>query len=334
MSELQPSPLSDGGRSPYPLAPEHDDVSPLLEDLRASSKRYEELSRAFHDCHLAIRDLKDELAAEMPVEASALSTLRTVVDRLDDVNEDVRVELEIQAADDARLVEGYTALLALSGQLGGLAPRERADVETEIQAFVSGSDPKTARSLATFARKRAELEHDIADAKRALHALSAGGVPHSASPAASPSPEPELGPGRKWTAWTSGLFSASRASSPAPPSFGHVITTPRLRASASAASLRAAPEDPLARLGLALKTPMPTHLAAPAPAGPAAPKARYTSMFGQSLLGVGVTRSLTPLGAYAPRSVSTPFVSLSAAQFDETPSLLHPLTAAEDDDVE
>jgi hypothetical protein len=331
---------------------------PLLEELRRTRTRYDELSRAFHDCHLSLQALKEE-AANASNETPPWPTLRTVINRLDDVNEDARVELEIHIADEERLMEGYAALLALSGLSDTAEPSAESTIETEIQAFISGTDPKVMRSISTFNRKRDELEHDVANAKRVVHNLALGNLPPSSSPdipLSLPSPDPggslpsDSLRGRKWSGWTNNLFSVSRSSSPAPPAFGNVMAAiPRLRASASATNIAArrtshelaAPGAPnsLTHLGLDLMTPMPNHLSAPRPLTPTgfshvvAPKPRYTSMFGQTMLGVGAARSLTPLAHHTSRSVTAPFMNLSAPRAGGVQSNGY-FGVPEDDDVE
>jgi hypothetical protein len=361
-------------------------LHPLLGHMREVATRYDTLSRSFHDCHLALRDLKDKLS--MPedngdFDSTAAATLSTVVNRLDDVNEDVRVELEIQVADEARLVEGYTALLSLPGHLASLDTAERRETEQEIEAFISGTNAKISRAMTTFARKRDDLEHDVAAAKRALHNAATGTDSPNVSPNVSMtalSPESdadgslglEAPRGRKWSAWTGGLFASSRPSSPAPPSFGTFMSTPHLRKAASSASLASqysnpnasmSTSEPLARLGLQLMTPMPTQLSTPRPITPThvahnVPRPRYPSMFGQSMLGVGMSmgvgvgagsaRSMSPFGrvgtGIVPRSTSSPFPAFSGPRASFSGATASPLADLQeqnssvasptDDDVE
>jgi hypothetical protein len=361
-------------------------LHPLLGHMREVASRYETLSRSFHDCHLALRDLKAKLS--MPedngdFDSTAATTLSTVVNRLDDVNEDVRVELEIQVADEARLVEGYTALLSLPGHLASLDTAERRETEQEIEAFISGTNAKISRAMTTFARKRDDLEHDVAAAKRALHNAATGTDSPNVSPNVSMTalnPESdadgslglEAPRGRKWSAWTGGLFASSRPSSPAPPSFGTFMSTPHLRKAASSASLASqysnpnastSTSEPLARLGLQLMTPMPTQLSTPRPITPThvahnVPRPRYPSMFGQSMLGVGMSmgvgvgagsaRSMSPFGrvgtGIVPRSTSSPFPAFSGPRASFSGATASPLADLQeqnssvasptDDDVE
>lgn len=96
-------------------------------------------------------------------------------------------------------------------------------------------DEAVKRAKKVFVRKLGDLEHDIACVKRAVHELAEGepgaGL-SSAFPAADQS-GPSVGgqgTGQSWGQLAAGLFAPSRSSSPAPaPTFGSVMTTPRLR---------------------------------------------------------------------------------------------------------
>jgi hypothetical protein len=261
---------------------------PLLARLESIKDRYTVLARAFRDCHNALRDVKSALntAFADTANANSIAVLRTAVERLDDVNEDVRVELEIRVADDERLAHGYATLLAIDSV-------SIAD-ETAIEAFISGDDEGTKRALQTFSSKRADIEHDVAECKRALHrVLNPSLTPDDAldgsseDMAARRSPSPIPGAARAWAGWATGGLIGSRPSSPAPPpSFGTVMTTPRgLRHATSLASLRRLSTssttaerpglDPFVRLGLCMRVQMPSHVAMPNPE--TLPKAEVTS---------------------------------------------------------
>ncbi|KAF8495381.1 hypothetical protein JB92DRAFT_2818166 [Gautieria morchelliformis] len=219
--------------------------SPLIDELTVS-RRYEQLQRAFRDCHLALGHLK---TAELSSHADK-STLSNVVYRLDDFCEDARVELEIRMADEERIIQGFETMLRVPG---ALAVANGADARRELQSFVDGTALAVTKAHEAFTIKVADLQHDIAQVKRALHELDAR-------------PEAQLQPATEtppiWTSWTPFLSTPpKRASSPAP-TFGTVITTPRSNRTSTFSS-RPSPEatltvsDPYAYLDL--RIPMPSQ---------------------------------------------------------------------------
>ncbi|EPQ57801.1 hypothetical protein GLOTRDRAFT_136666 [Gloeophyllum trabeum ATCC 11539] len=226
--------------TPPPSSPPADQ-SALTELLRVKD-RYDDLQRAFRECHQALRELKATLSSTATSPSPSLPVLRTALERLDDYNEDTRVELEIRVADEERVVRGYETLLTVPGAIAGEGEREA--VEKDVREFVEGSGQTARRDREQFARKLEDLQHDIAVLKRAAHELELISTPPETS--ASPT---------GWANWTSGLLGQARSSSPAP-TFGSVMTSPRLRHTSSYTHLQA--EDPFA--GLGLRIPMPSHL--------------------------------------------------------------------------
>lgn len=136
----------------------HDDptIKELLAQLPSALQRYTPFQNTFRDCHLALSTLKSELRQR------PRSYLLTAVERLDDYNEDARVEVEIRIADEARRATGLEAMLHLANS-------EPTDVVAQLRAFVDGSAPEVYKALATATRKRDDLEHDIAAIKLAVH---------------------------------------------------------------------------------------------------------------------------------------------------------------------
>lgn len=326
-TDESPTATSTTDHSLPPREPSPEQPPSLLDDLEHVKHRYDEMTRAFRDCHLALQALHRDLQgpSDTPIDSSSIAVLRTAVERLQDFNEDARVELEIRISDEERLIHGYTALLLLP-----TATRD-ANAKAEAARFISGEDERVARALTGFSRKRSEVEHDVAEVKRTLHSLRAGLLDDPAQPSPSPSLLPaDASPSRGWSAWAGTLLPSSRPSSPAPPTFGSLMTTPRLRHAGSTASLHASPspsgslsqrrvstpalplldamasppplpgtaQSPFARLGLDLKIPMPAQVVLPQTPGaaaaaqvqtrPAQLRPRYSSMFGQaSMMGIG-----------------------------------------------
>ena len=232
---------------------------PLLAKLGKVSKRYDDLQRAFRDCHLALEGLKTSLLSPQyapAAQAIPAGILTAAVGRLDDYTEDVRVELEIRIGDEALLAKGYEALLSVPGALtddskvdeDGLSlvgdsnrhseTPTTSEVEKQIEDFVAGSDSATRKARETFVRKLEDVQHDIAALKRAVHdpeSLVDGQPPAPLSESVSTSNTSENVGG--WTSWIRGT--PSRPSTPTPsaigpsPTFGNIMTAPRLKHSPS-----------------------------------------------------------------------------------------------------
>ena len=281
----------------------------LLFALANVKNRYDIVQRGFRDCHLALKDLKKTLA-DLPSSSSSSpsdmsATLRRAVERLADFNEDARVELEIRIADEERIASGYEALISIPGAMSHSDDANHIDEEEmakEIRAFVDGSDPVVAKAVQQFAQKLDDLEHDIASIKRTLHELSLSSAEDGLSPAAAaPSAKSMASP--SWSAWTPSFLSPpTRSASPAPPTFGSVMTSPRLRHASSFSHPRERSDDsspdPLASLGLRIVVPArsPTYSPglSPSPNGVPRAGARQRTTSGMFMLGLGM-RS-TPFG--------------------------------------
>ncbi|KAF8958054.1 hypothetical protein BDZ97DRAFT_2061939 [Flammula alnicola] len=263
---------------------------PLLADLARVNKRYDDLQRAFRDCHLALEGLKASLRDTSSSSSSSLpmpvpmpippDILSAALGRLDDYTEDARVELEIRVGDEALLARGYEALLSVPGALAASTPSSssivvdgepshedhgvptQSEVERQVAEFVGGQDPAVRKARDTFSRKLEDVQHDIAALKRAIHDPESlaqpppGSLPapplsplgsttpsSSTSSLVSPS-KPDTanngGGGGGWTSWI--RSSSSRPSSPAPtgpaPTFGNIMTSPRLRHSPSSGNMQ------------------------------------------------------------------------------------------------
>ena len=280
--------------------PEH--IQSRLDSLGSVKSRYDTLQRAFRDCHHALDALKSELRESMPAPSPAdhikpsrarrlsnwltgsrpssptLGTssnvphsessrkesvvLNTSVQRLDDFCEDARVELEILVADEARIANGYEALLSLSQSAASLDE----NLLQEVDEFIDGTAASVVKARSTFERKLDDLEHDISVIKRNLHAHiiesaeSAVGGEQTETTSGHPI-------GGNWGGWTSNLSLTNNSSSippsksmPSPQARSLITTTggpiarsPSLASLHSAAA--ASPVSPFEHLGL--RIPMP-----------------------------------------------------------------------------
>jgi hypothetical protein len=293
-------PPSSNSHSPLPSSQRYSQ-SDLLTELEKTKTRYDELQRAFRDCHLALRELNHTLQAVPPSTSSLpTSALQTILARLDDFNEDARVELEIRIADEERVARGYATLLAVPGAIASVT--EAQDAESAVRAFVEGSDATVARAQSQFARKRDDLEHDIAAFKRAVHELSQAQaqaqVPPSPPPSSRPATPATTNTPSSWTSLAAGLFASGGPSRPASPSptFGAVVTSPRTRRVVSSDS------GPLAILQHQLRIPMPElhhHQAAISPSVRPGSRARTTS--GMYMLGLGMRGGIVVPGERIPQ---------------------------------
>jgi hypothetical protein len=271
--------------------------SNLVTELEKTKTRYDGLQRAFRDCHLALCDLRQTLQTLSPSSSSSstsslpISALQTILARLDDFNEDARVELEIRVADEERIARGYATLLAVPGAIASEA--EAQEVERAVRAFIEGSGDETvSRAQSKFARKRDDLEHDVAALKCAVHELSQQPTQTQIQAPSSPSPPPSPRPATpaSWTSLAAGLFasggggfsSSSRPASPSP-TFGAVVTSPRSRRAVSGEA------GPVSALQQQLRISMPELHQAAAPSVSSlrpGPRSRTTS--GMYMLGLGM----------------------------------------------
>ncbi|KAF8163788.1 hypothetical protein B0H34DRAFT_837938 [Crassisporium funariophilum] len=317
-----------------PIIPEPNLPHPLLADLNRVSRRYDDLQRAFRDCHLALEALKESLAPPPAACPIPLDVLNAALGRLDDYTEDARVELEIRASDEILLAKGYETLLSVPGALATTSPQSdlasssaqdlpptQSEVEIQVEAFISGTDQTIQKARQNFARKLEDVQHDIAALKRAIHEPDIF-APDSASllspaPTLTPTTASKNDPGPGWTSWI--RSSPSRPSTPstaglgATPTFGHIMTSPRLRQSPSLNNFHQKKggygllgdhghgyKDPLGSLGL--RVPMPSF------------------NFVQRPDGTGLTSPTTPIPQRT-RTVSTMYMlGLGASARARTPS--------------
>ena len=269
----------------------------LLAELGGTKARYDELQHTFRDCHLALRELGQTLQTLPTTSSLPTSALQTIFARLDEYNEDVRVELEIRISDEERIARGYSTLLSVPGAITSEA--EAQDVERAVRGFVDGSDAAVARALSQFSRKRDDLEHDIAALKLAVHEVPQPQLqPESQSQSQSQSrpttPASGLAANASWTSLAAGLFTggSSRPASPSP-TFGSVVTSLRGR---RVVSSDGGGPGLLVALQRQFRIPMPDlhhHQAPPSPSpGLPGPRARTTS--GMYMLGLGMRGGVIP----------------------------------------
>ena len=266
---------------------------PLLAELGDTKTRYDELQRSFRDCHLALRELGQTLQAIPTTTSLPTTALQTIFARLDDFNEDVRVEIEIRIADEERIARGYATLLSVPGAITSEA--EAQDVERAVRAFVDGSDAAVARALNQFSRKRDDLEHDIAALKLAIHEAPQQQTQTQLQPESRPTtPASGLTANASWTSLAAGLFTggSSRPASPSP-TFGSVVTSLRGRRVVSSSD---GSPGPLAALQRQFRIAMPDlhhHQAPPSPS-PGFPGSRARTMSGMYMLGLGMRGGVVP----------------------------------------
>jgi hypothetical protein len=243
-------PISLETSTPPPSTPH-----PLISDLNQVRHRYDSLQRAFRDCHLTLKDLKNSISSVSPV-TETLAILQTAIQRLDDFNEDARVELEIRIADEELSTRGYQTLLNVPGAISN--DTDQVDVENRIRAFVNGTETTVAKTTEQLRRKLDDLQHDVASIKKTLHDLPDLELQQSSTSQTT-----------GWSSWTN-ILGPPRAASPVPPTFGTIMTSPRLRQSSSftqshdnrSSSVESSPtrSDPFAGLGLRIPMPSrPTH---------------------------------------------------------------------------
>ncbi|KAJ7608881.1 hypothetical protein DFH06DRAFT_1376977 [Mycena polygramma] len=330
-----------------PQAQDHDQDEPpppphpLLADLAAASKRYDALQRAFRDCHLALQELRTALVPGSDIPPQQGDVLRSAVERLHDYTEDARVELEIRVADGRVLARGWETIVGLPASAHGGEDShlhthengrdgvgEREDAEKDVQRQVEECVARDEAAQAAFQQKLEDVEHDIAVVKRAVYAPPSSPSLASASEVLSPSPvSPSHSPKAEgWAAWLGGGGASGRRTPPSPgsvyteaPTFGSVITNPRLRHSASAARLAQRTATPNVNLpntnsgsgnpfdSLGLRVPMPAYVPQQAQAQQPQPQpqGRQRTISGVFMLGLGVGRAAgagrRPSGLTVPR---------------------------------
>ncbi|KAJ3835816.1 hypothetical protein EV361DRAFT_163003 [Lentinula raphanica] len=347
--------------------------NPLITELDHINNRYEDLQRAFRDCHLALQDLRKTLlsSTDNPSGASAhipngpYSHLYEVaIERLDDYNEDARVELEIRVADEALLAQGYQTMLSLPGlhahDTTPLASSSYSmarslsqdsqqdselstdDLEAQIRDFVSGKDLNVQRARQNLSRKLADVQNDIAVLKRALHDPDALGPPSPSTISPANGVNSHFNGGSGWASWIRGQ--PSRPASPSlAPTFGHVMTNPRLKHSASfhhdlapkrrgsVTALSSQQSHPFANLDLRVSMPPLSPTASSSRSGVFSPPGldwhgpRTRTVSTMNMLGLGTARSAASAdgGNSSPRPQRT--VSLTSDEEGKEDS---------DDDVE
>ncbi|KAJ4486191.1 hypothetical protein J3R30DRAFT_3327111 [Lentinula aciculospora] len=331
---------------------------PLITELIHVSHRYDDLQRSFRDCHLALQELRKTLSAAEILEKTSEGAPQTfpgishqiyqaVVERLDNYNEDARVELEIRAADEALLAQGYQTMLSLSDSHDSIssssaispssnssyvfarsfsqdsqhAELSASELEAQIRDFISGTDLNVQRARQSLSRKLVDVQNDIAVLKRAMHDPDVFGPP---SPSTTPTTDDMNHQSGNSTGWTSWIRGQPRPASPSPaPTFGHVMTNPRLKHSSSfhqdlvpkrrgsVAALNSQQLHPLAKLDLRVSMPAfssPLSSSRSAVFSPPGldwhgPRTRTVSTM--SMLGLGTARSANAGGSPRPQRTAS-----------------------------
>ena len=269
------SPISTT-RAPTPaVEPEDPKRQELLAGLLSVKSRYDDLQKAFRECHSSLKDITKSLS--LVPQSDTVGLVRITVQRMDDFNEDTRVELEIRCADEERVTQAFQTLIRVKGAIA--SEEEMVELGEKVTAFVEGTDKSVSRAMGQFSQKLDDLTHDIASIKAFIHDLP----DHVPEPPKSPV---------TWSTFTANLLGQrppSRSASPAP-TFGSVMTTPRLRHAPSLPHLRKSPtlelSDPLA--GLNLRIPIPALIPIPSSAPAARPPSRQQrTASGMHTLGFG-----------------------------------------------
>ncbi|KAF9524456.1 hypothetical protein CPB83DRAFT_897854 [Crepidotus variabilis] len=299
--------------------------NPLLLELSKVYKRYDDIQRAFRDCHHALESLKSSitprLSSVIPIEVFVAA-----VNRLDDYTEDARVELEIRVSDEELLAKGYETLLSVPGALASTSTpaQERTrnqipmedELHKQIANFIDGSDLLVQRARESFTKKLDDVQHDIAALKRTVFDVENLSESDSETlPLSLVSPAPSSGNVSGWTSWIRGT--PSRPTTPTPgstPTFGNIMTTPKLRHSTSFG-----------------QTPGPSASQFPQQPGPEVERSRRSSFFG-SLVGLGQSdqplKSKDPLGYLGLKVPMPSFASLAPMSPGTAPMSAGPSSAS------
>ncbi|KAF9242004.1 hypothetical protein BU15DRAFT_86954 [Melanogaster broomeanus] len=243
------------GDSPRTPHSQSTSLTVLLSSLNATKNRYHALQRAFRDCSLALKELKRTLVPSSPSSGQTNGhILLTALSRIDDYAEDARVELEIRVADEELTARGFETLLSVPGAFS--SPTERVEVEESARKFADGTNDDVSKALNQLGKKLENVQHDVAVIKRVVHELSQGQEDDNSIDTQ----------GAGWSTWTAGLLGTnsnrSRSSSPTP-TFGSVMTSPRLRRAPSLRQLHSSDAHAGSKSGgslasLNLRIPMPS----------------------------------------------------------------------------
>ncbi|KIJ44251.1 hypothetical protein M422DRAFT_168269 [Sphaerobolus stellatus SS14] len=288
--------ITSNNHSHGQVTPDSEVISPAQtyindsDQLKYISQRYEPLQKSFRDCHLSLSSLKDRVASDMS-HGRRIALIQNVVLRLDDFCEDARVELDIRTSDEERMAERFKAILSLAQPFGTRITK----TQEEYESFKDGTMTSVVKTREALEGKLSDLQHDIAQVKRALDEDET----EPETPASS-----VRSPG--WTSWTQPFLGSSSGSPPPAPTFGAVITSPKLRRTGSNASILSTSShtvgrtahDPYAHLDLRIS--MPSHFSFQRlpntfswHPSPIKPKSRSTSAM--YLLGLGASGSGTQL---------------------------------------
>ncbi len=160
------------GEEHVPPIEEVNEASALLYLLQATGDRYSELSRGFFACHIELQKLLSGLSDSVSATShTSVTPLRLVLERLDDYNEDARVELEIRISDEERISRGFEAMLLMSGTGDASIHLTR-----EIENFSSPEFPGYIEIRELFGKKLTDLQYDIAILQRCIYNLPGAGV--------------------------------------------------------------------------------------------------------------------------------------------------------------
>ncbi|CED84499.1 hypothetical protein [Phaffia rhodozyma] len=248
------------------------DVHPLIPLLDSSPVQYQAIQHSFLLISGSIRTQIQSLSTQLNQTSNAgdgddrqerlipQEVLRSALERLEDITEDARVELEIWGDDRKRIAEGYKVGLGLG--LDSIGPEKRkgkqsggnSSLEKEVQAFLEG---KGKRGLDVFQRRLEDLEWDLAAIKSAINNPT-----FILSPSSTPSPNLPTPPNFSRSLSTPLLFSHqvynNNHAVSNPSSLTHPLSSLNLR-NIMPSAFPSTSSPPLSALSSSLSSPMPHH---------------------------------------------------------------------------
>lgn len=287
----------------------------LIDRLANVTSRYDGLQKSLSACSSAISKLKGAFDALNPptlesmLGSPASQQLHMVLDRLDDYNEDARVEMEIGIADEAKVAQGLMAIVSLSSS--NMEP----SFENDAEVFLSVDNPQFDSLTNTIRQKIDDVKHDIGVLQEQLHRI----IESNAS-----SEDVVEAQANGWASWASGVLSpvSSRPSSPSPTiSFGAVMSSRASRQNLYPGLGVNNSTSDFSKLGLRISSPtlLQSHSPSQLLASPRLPSPGYFFPINRSSsLGLGISRSFSSFSRPSISSPQTPQFSRTAMSMEST----------------